>query len=119
MVNKVVITFCNHCPLNWALSGSTSTALQHLRTIHSDKITEAEESQLNSGSEPTPRDAKTPKRQFKSYADMCKKVDHCSHRGRKINRNLFLAILSSSLPRNILDNVNFAMFVECITDNRY
>ena len=64
MVNKVVVTFCNHCPLNWVLSGSTSTALQHLRTIHSDKITEAEESQLNSGSEPTPRDAKTPKRQF-------------------------------------------------------
>ena len=85
-VNNVMITYCNHCSSSWILSGSTSTALQHFKTIHSEKITEAEESQMNSGSEPTLHGAKTPNRQFKSYADMTKKVDHCSHRGRKINR---------------------------------
>ena len=37
-VSNVVVTFCNHCSSNWTLSGSTSTALQHLRTAHSDKI---------------------------------------------------------------------------------
>ena len=118
-VNNIVITFCNHCSLNWALSGSTSTALQHLRIIHSDKITEAEESQLNSGSEPTQFGAKTPKRQCKSYVDMTKKIDPCSLKGRKINKYLCLAILSGSLPWNILDNVQFAMFVELLSDNRY
>ena len=34
----VVLTCCNYCPSNWALSSSTSTALHHLKREHSDKI---------------------------------------------------------------------------------
>ena len=48
MVDNTKITFCNHCPSNWNLSGSTSTALQHLRSNHPDCFTEAEEDHLNS-----------------------------------------------------------------------
>ena len=48
MVDNTRITFCNHCSSNWNLSGSTSTALQHLRSNHPDCFTEAEEDHLNS-----------------------------------------------------------------------
>ena len=34
----VVLTCCNYCSSNWALSSSTSTALHHLKREHSDKI---------------------------------------------------------------------------------
>ena len=73
MVNKVVVTFCNHCPLNWVLSGSTSTALQLLRQIHCDKITEAEENQLNSVSEPS-----TPIRRGRKKSSMI--WNHCTEK---------------------------------------
>ena len=48
MVNNTRLTFCNHCSANWNLSGSTSAALQHLRSNHPDCFTEAEEDHLNS-----------------------------------------------------------------------
>ena len=43
MVNNTRLTFCNHCSAHWNISGSTSAALQHLRSNHPDCFTEAEE----------------------------------------------------------------------------
>ena len=85
--NGVVVTYCNHCTSNWILSGSTSTALQHLKT-HYEKFSPDETSRLNALGEPTPSDAKTPKRLFKSYGDMRGKIAHSSLRGRRIDTNL-------------------------------
>ena len=88
-INNITITYCNHCPRNWSLSGSTSTALQHLRSDHVDCLTEAEEHQLFSDNEPTAPGAKTPKRQVKkSYFDMTSNILHDSYRGRKLNKYL-------------------------------
>ena len=119
MVNNVKKTFCNHCSSSWNLSGSTSTALQHLRSTHSDCVTEAEENQLNSANEPTAFGAKTPKRHIKSYADMTLKIDPDSYKGRKLNKYLCLALLSGSVSWNFLDNVPFGIFVECLSNNKY
>ena len=119
-VANVTVTYCNHCDSNWVLSGSTSTALQHLRNGHIDKLTTEELRNLNSVSEPTSRDATTPKRQLKgSYVNWVRNIDHNGSEGRELNRMLCLAILSGSLPWNILDNVQFAMFVEKASGNRY
>ena len=120
-VANVTVTFCNHCESSWVLSGSTSTALQHLRNGHIDKLTQEEIRSLNSASEPTTSDATTPKRQVKArYVNwLNKNIDHQGPEGREINRMLCLAILSGSLPWNILDNVQFAMFVEKVSANRY
>ena len=40
----------------WGLSGSTSTALQHIKTTHYEKITPDETCRLNKFDEPTPYD---------------------------------------------------------------
>ena len=73
-VANVTVTFCSHCTSSWVLSGSTSTALQHLRNSHLDQLTEEEIKSLNSASEPTNSDATTPKRQVKaSYVNWYKK----------------------------------------------
>ena len=36
--NGTVVTKCNHCESKWVLSGSTSTALQHLKMQHLAKF---------------------------------------------------------------------------------
>ena len=36
------VTQCNHCPTNWVLKGSTSTALYHIKHTHRDKLSEAD-----------------------------------------------------------------------------
>ena len=72
-VNNVKVTYCSHCSSSWTLSGSTSTALQHLRTIHADFITEAEENQLNSVSEPS-----TPIRRGRKKSSMI--WNHCTQK---------------------------------------
>ena len=119
MVDITRITFCNHWPSNWNLSGSTSTALQHLRSNHPDCLTEAEEDHLNSANEPTVFGAKTPKRQVKSYADMTLKIDPDSYKGRKLNKYLCMALLSGSVSWNFLDNVQFGIFVEYLSNHMY
>ena len=119
MVDNTKITFCNHCSCNWNLSGSTSTALQHLRSNHPDCLTEAEEDHLNSANEPTVFGAKTPKRQVKSYADMTLKIDPDSYKGRKLNKYLCMALLSGSVSWNFLDNVQFGIFVEHLSNHMY
>ena len=119
MVNNTRLTFCYHCSANWNLSGSTSAALQHLRSNHLDCLTEAEQDHLNSANEPTVFGAKTPKRQSKSYADMTSKIDPLSYKGRKLNKLLCMALLSGSVSWNILDNVPFGLFVESLSNHTY
>ena len=119
VVDNTTITFCNHCDCNWNLSGSTSTALQHLRSNHQDCLTEAEEHQLFSDNEPTAFGAIIPKRQVKSYGDMTSKIDHDSYKGRKLNKYLCMALLSGSVSWNFLDNVPFGIFVEYLSNNMY
>ena len=117
-VGSQTITCCNHCQATWNLSGSTSTALQHLKNSHRDKITPEEEKKLNSVIEPTTSDSTTPKRQVKGcYWN--KQIEPTSSKGRNLNKQLCLAILSGSLPFNVLDNVQFAIFLENLSENRY
>ena len=42
IVDGIEYTCCKHCSSQWKLHGSTSTALQHIRSVHSDLITESE-----------------------------------------------------------------------------
>ena len=119
VVDNTKRTFCNHCSSSWNLSGSTSTALQHLRSNHTDCFTEAEQDHLDSANEPTDFGAKTPKRQKKSYADMTSKIDPDSYKGRKLNKLLCMALLSGSVSWNILDNVPFGLFVESLSNHTY
>ena len=118
MVGHQQITYCKHCAATWHLMGSTSTALQHLRTAHRDKVTPEEDRKLNSVNEPTTSDSITPKRQVRGFFQNTQ-IEHASTKGRNLNKQLGLAILSGSLPFNVLDNVNFAIFVEMLSENRY
>ena len=119
VVNKVKITYCNHCGSHWTLSGSTSTALQHLRQNHQEFLTDAERHQVFSDNEPTAFDAKTPKRQVKCYGDMTSKILHNSLKGLKLNKYLCLAMVSGSVSWNLLDNPQFAIFVEHLSNHQY
>ena len=38
IVDGIKYTFCKHCSSQWNLNGSTSTALQHIRLVHTDLI---------------------------------------------------------------------------------
>ena len=119
VVNKVTITYCNHCGSHWSISGSTSTALQHLRQNHQEFLTDAEVHQLFSDNEPTAFDAKAPKRQVKCYGDMTSKILHNSLKGLKLNKYLCLAMVSGSVSWNLLDNPQFAIFVEHLSIHQY
>ena len=63
--NNVVIVACNYCKCQYRLSGSTSTALQHIRSHHQDKMTEQEKLELNRN-EHTSLDSNRPKKQAKA-----------------------------------------------------
>ena len=52
IVDGIKYTCCKHCSSQWNLHGSTSTALQHIRLVHTDLITESE---LNNNTPTTPR----------------------------------------------------------------
>ena len=101
VVNNVKITSCNHCGSRWTLSGSTSTALQHLRLNHQELLTDEEIQQIFSHNEPTAFDAKTPKRQVKCYGDMTSKILHNSLKGIKLNKYLCLAMVTGSVSWNL------------------
>ena len=116
--NNVVIVACNYCKSQYRLSGSTSTALQHIRSHHQDKMTEQEKLELNRN-EHTTFDSKTPKRQIRGYGDMCSKILHTSYKGMKLNKSLCLALITGSVPFKFLDNPHFGMYVETLSGNQY
>ena len=118
-VNNVPITSCNYCKTQWCLSGSTSTALQHIRQRHQDRMTEEERQELNCRNEHTTFDSKAPKRQIKGYGDMTSKILHNSLKGIKLNNSLCLAMVTGSVPFNFLDNPHFAIYVEALSGRQY
>merc|ERR1712002_471593 len=97
----------------------TSTALQHIRQRHQDRMTEEERQELNCRSEHTTFDSKAPKRQIKGYGDMTSKILHNSHKGIKLNNTLCLSMVTGSVPFNFLDNPHFARYVENLSGRQY
>ena len=83
------VTSCNHSGNSWVLQCSTSNTLQHLKSKHLDKFTDED------------------------IALIDKPDNH------NIDCHLANAILSRSLPLNILDNVEFAMFLEDVSVHTY
>ena len=108
------ITYCNYCPSNFVLNGSTSTALYHIRHHHHDKLSEAEKLQLQTGGLTSP-DASLPKRSTnRRLTDESPDISHYSLKGRTLDRKLARALVTGAVSINFLDNVQFAIFCESL-----
>ena len=105
-VNGTTITCCKYCPkVCWTLNGSTSTALYHVKQHHFEKLTPEEvdvmAEKLKGKTSPS---SKLPARSPKAASSMFRKISHDSKKGQELNIKLMLALISSSVPFNILDN---------------
>ncbi|MCP4392729.1 MAG: hypothetical protein GY804_00390, partial [Alphaproteobacteria bacterium] len=120
LIDGKVWTICNYCKnQKWILNSSMSTAKSHIENVHHDKLSEEEKIQLrtkNSGKKQ--QTTSTSKLPVRSSPLVCQ-VAHHSIKGREWDTQLCQAIISGSLPYNILDNVQFAMFVESISSYTY
>ena len=112
-------TVCNYCPKSWELNSSTSTALQHLKAQHLDKIADADIESFHRSDDPTSPDASRPSRASRHHSLFNNKIIHNSYDGRRINCALAKALISGSVPLNILDNVEFAIFCEELSGHLY
>ncbi|MCP4394582.1 MAG: hypothetical protein GY804_09995, partial [Alphaproteobacteria bacterium] len=116
-IDGKVYTCCNYCKCKWVLNSSTSTAKSHVENGHWEKLSEAEKNEVRNKSsgkkQQTTPNSKLPVR------SLVRPVTHQSSKGRELNTQLCKAIISGSLPYNILDNVQFAMFVENISSYTY
>ncbi|MCP4255070.1 MAG: hypothetical protein GY775_17020, partial [Candidatus Scalindua sp.] len=121
VINGKTYTICNHCKdQSWILNSSTSTAKYHLTKIHYDKLSEEERIELTTkarGEQKTTSTSKLPVRS--SAAHLMRQVGHQSQKGREWDVLLSQAIISGSLPYNILDNVQFGVLVESLSSNAY
>ena len=68
------VTMCNYCVnVQWKLSGSTSSALYHIKSHHLEKLTEAELFQINEksqGTEQTSPQSSLPARSPRASGDI-------------------------------------------------
>ena len=121
-VEGTIVTFCNYCEnTSWILAGSTSTALYHIKQHHVDKLTPDELcsiTQKAQGTELTSPSSKLPARS-PQHSSLFRKIPHNSTRGCDLNIKLMLAMISSSVPFNILDNPEWGVFVETLSGNQY
>ena len=108
-----IVTYCNYCDdTQWVLGGSTSTALYHIKSRHLEKLTNAElmnVTQKTQGTQQTSPSSKLPVRS-PQHSSLYRKISHTSVRGRDLNIKLMLAMLSSSVSFNILDNPEWGVF---------
>ena len=115
------MTFCNHCPnLCWDLKGSTSTALYHVRQHHYEKLSADEimvmtEKMKGKTSPSSKLPARSPKASSSLFSR--RKISHESKKGQELNIKLMLAMISSSVPFNILDNAEWGVFIETLSDH--
>lgn len=87
-----------------------------------DKLSEQEHLKLNlkaQGAERTTPTSKLPTRSPSASSSLMRKVGHHSQKGREWDTLLCQAMISGSLSLNILDNVQFAMFIESVSCNLY
>ena len=121
-VNGEDITYCKYCDeVSWKLGGSTSSALYHVRNHHSDKMTDEEITSMNEkskGTHATLTTDKLPARAPKS-AKLYNTIKHESRRGQELNVKLALALLRSCTPFNILDNPDWARFIESLSHYQF
>ena len=106
---------------SWILGGSTSTALYHIKQHHIDKLTAEELYSINKkaqGTEITSPTSRLPAR-TPPHSTLFPKIKQNSTRGRDLNIKLMLAMISSSVSFNILDNPEWGIFVESLSGNQY
>ena len=87
-----------------------------------DKLTDKEILNLNLKTQGAQKPAPTfklPIRSPSTSSPLMRKVDQQSQKGSEWDILLCQAIISGSLPFNILDNVHFGMFVESLSNNFY
>ena len=86
------VTKCKYCSnAEWKLGGSTSSALYHLKTHHSGKLTHEELFKLNEkshGNEQTTPESSLPVRSPKAKSGLYRKIAQESKRGRELNIKL-------------------------------
>ena len=119
---KGKMTHCNYCShAKWALQGSTSTALYHLKQHHVDKLSSEDLLTINlraKGTEETSSSSKLPARSPRS-SSLYNKIPQNSPRGQDLNIKLCLALISSSVPFTLLDNPDWAVFLETLSFKQY
>ena len=118
---KGVMTHCNYChDAKWNLSGSTSSALYHLKSKHVDKLSPEDLLIINykKGTEETSSTSKLPARSPRT-SSLYNKISHTSPRGQDLNVKLCLALISSSVPFTFLDNPDWAVFLETLSHKQY
>ena len=109
-VTKKIITKCNYCGASWALLGSTSTALHHLKQHHIQRLSSEERTKLLGGST-TPNSALPARSTTRNLFDG-PLISKNSPKGRRCNEKLARALLSGSISIQILDNIHFGIFCE-------
>ena len=121
-IDGKTVTYCNYCVNQyWILGGSTSTALYHIKQHHGDKLTAEELSSFTKktqGTEITSPTSRLPVR-TPPHSTLFPKIKQNSTRGRDLNIKLMLAMISSSVSFNILDNPEWGIFVESLSCNQY
>ena len=112
------VTTCNYCPNSaWTLSGSTSSALYHIKTHHLGKLSH-EELFKTKGNEQTTPTSTLPARSPR--AKLYNIISLTSKRGVELNVLLLTAMLSSSTPfSSICDSAEWGMFVESLSHGQY
>lgn len=121
-IKNRTMTICNYCPdAKWSLSGSTSSALYHLKQKHIDKLSAEDLLTINlraKGTEETSPSSKLPARSPRA-SSLYNKISHNSPRGRDLNIKLCLALISSSVPFTLLDNPDWGVFLETLSFKQY
>ena len=119
---KGKMTHCNYCSdAKWALSGSTSTALYHLKQKHLDELSPEDLLIVNvraKGTEETSSSSKLPARAPRTLS-LYNKISQSSPRGQDLNVKLCLALINSSAPFTLLDNPDWGVFLETLSFKQY
>ena len=71
------------------------------------------------GTQKTSPSSKLPARSPKAASSLFRKIPHDSKKGQDLNIKFVLAMLSSSVSFNILDNPEWAVFLETLSNHQY
>ena len=95
-VKSQITIYCKYCPASWILQGSaTSTALQHIKNRHTEKLTAEEFNRIYQ--ESTSPTASIPKRSLgRKLTDMAPEITRNSWFGRKCDRKIICVIIQHS-----------------------
>ncbi|MCP4393475.1 MAG: hypothetical protein GY804_04305, partial [Alphaproteobacteria bacterium] len=114
-----ISTKCKYCKCKWVLGGSTTSAKSHVENVHWDKLSKAEQTEVKNRRGGKIKHTTSTSLLPVRSSPLMRPINHQTLKGRELDTKLCKAIISGSLPYNILDNVQFAIFVETISCHTY